>query len=84
MRHALTLQLLSGVLVAGYAIAGLFFLRFWRDTRDRLFGYFATAFFLLSVQRILVATDDALPAYLIRLVAFLLILWAIIEKNRTE
>ena len=74
---------LSGVLFTGYAIAGLFFLRFHRESRDRLFGYFAVAFFLLAFQRILlVFTEPATLSYVVRLVAFLVILWGVIEKNR--
>jgi len=80
--------LVSGLLVMGYAVAGLFFLRFWRETRDRLFGIFAGAFWLLAVQRLLLALtqnpdDDQLWLYGIRLLAFVLILVAIIDKNRS-
>ena len=83
MRLDLIVQFFSGVLVTAYAITGLFFLRFWRDTRDRLFGHFALAFFLLSIQRILIAMlEPTVPVYIVRLAAFLLILWAVIEKNR--
>jgi membrane-associated PAP2 superfamily phosphatase len=77
----------SGALVAGYAVAALFFLKFWRQTSDRLFGWFAASFLLLMVQRI--ALTDALDTavnplwyYLLRLLAFVLIIVAIIEKNR--
>ena len=77
----------SGMLVAGYAVAALFFLKFWRQTRDRLFGWFAAAFVLLMVQRIALAAAvgsgvDPLWYYVIRLVAFLLIIVAIVQKNR--
>jgi hypothetical protein len=80
----------SGVLTAGYWIAALFFLRFWQRCRDRLFATFAAAFVLLGIQRIALATvsgvvgmhDALLWPYLIRLAAFGLILWAIIDKNR--
>jgi hypothetical protein len=78
---------LSGAMVAGYAIAGLFFLQFWRATSDRLFVLFAVAFWLLSLQR-LGLTVAALTAggtvwlYVLRLLAFLLILAAIVDKNR--
>jgi hypothetical protein len=82
-------QVLSGVIIAGYAAAGLFFLRFWRDTRDRLFAIFATSFWLLCVQRILlsarpagVTDENAAYLYLIRLLAFVLILAGILDKNR--
>lgn len=83
--------LVSGAMVMAYVTAGLFFLRFWKDTRDRLFGSFAAAFFLLALQRALltITADDresngALALYVIRLLAFLLILWAIIDKNRAR
>jgi hypothetical protein len=80
-------QLISGALVMGYFVAGLYFLRFWRDTRDRLFGIFAAAFWLLAAQRAALAlTTDAngeqVALYAIRLLAFVLILAAIIDKNR--
>lgn len=79
----------SGVLLMGYAIAGLFFLRFWKETRDRLFGIFATAFFVLAFQRLALAVlptheQDPVLLYTIRLLAFVLILWAIIDKNRAS
>ncbi|HYC33833.1 MAG TPA: DUF5985 family protein [Gemmatimonadales bacterium] len=82
-------QLISGAILMGYLVAGLFFLRFWRDTRDRLFVIFAVAFVLLGVQRVaLVLTRDMLESqtglYVIRLFAFLLILGAIVDKNRKE
>ena len=79
---------ISGALVAMNLMAGLLFLRFWRDTRDRLFGMFAAAFALLAVQRALLlayrhpAGDEEAGIYLVRLAAFLLILDAIVDKNR--
>ena len=86
MGNALS-PLVSGLLVMGYWVAGLFFLRFWRDTRDRLFGIFAGALWLLAVQRALLASIDPSPAqtvwlYGLRLLAFVLILAAIVDKNR--
>ena len=78
---------ISGLLVAGYAVAGLFFLRFWRRSRDRLFAWFAAAFWLLGAQRGARATlERGAPGgtwlYVVRLLAFLLILAAVIDKNR--
>jgi peptidoglycan/LPS O-acetylase OafA/YrhL len=78
---------ISGLLVAGYAVAGLFFLRFWRRSRDRLFAWFAAAFWLLGAQRAaLAALDRGAPEttwlYVVRLLAFLLILVAVVDKNR--
>jgi hypothetical protein len=90
MNAHLALQfVLSGALVAGYAVAALFFLRFWRDTRDQLFVLFAAAFGLLSLQRIALAwaaitERDTMIYYILRLAAFLLILVAIINKNRAS
>jgi hypothetical protein len=69
-------------------VAGLFFLRFWRETRDRFFGLFAAAFWALSLNWIGLALteppDEARTAfYLVRLLAFLLILAAVVDKNRS-
>ena len=80
-------QMVSGAITMGYAVVGLFFLRFWRETRDRLFLIFAVAFWILGVQRLaLVLTRQMVETgtglYLVRLFAFLLILAAIIDKNR--
>jgi amino acid transporter len=80
------IHLASGAIVMGYFVAGLFFLRYWRDTRDRLFLVFAVAFWMLGVQRALinlvdVAAEDQAVFYLLRLAAFLLIIWAVVDKN---
>ena len=81
------LQFASGAIVMGYAVAGLFFLRFWRDTRDRLFAVFAVAFWLFGLQRLLlslvdVEAENEAVFYLLRLLGFLLIIWAVVDKNR--
>jgi hypothetical protein len=78
---------IAGLLTMGNAIAALFFARFWRETSDRLFGFFSAAFALLALQRALLAAAPALGisdlwSYLIRLAAFVLILLAIVDKNR--
>jgi hypothetical protein len=80
-------RFLLGSLVMGCFIAGLFFLRFWRKTHDRLFVIFAMAFWLMGVNWLALSFTDPQaefrPAlYLIRLLAFVLILYAILEKNR--
>ncbi len=77
---------LSGAVTAGFAVAALFFLRFWRRTQDRLFLAFAAAFGLLGlVQALLALTNFPIEErsfiYLIRLAAFVLILVAIWRKN---
>ena len=80
-------ELLSGAIVMGYLIAGLFFLKFWHGTRDRLFLIFGVAFWMLSLQRALLAllaeVEGAhLYLYVMRLLAFVLIIVAIVDKNR--
>lgn len=78
---------LLGAAVMTCAIAGTFFIRFRRRTRDRLFGIFAAAFWLLGLNWLLLAfvPQDEVRTYLylIRLLAFVLILVAIVDKNRT-
>jgi hypothetical protein len=81
--------LISGAIVMGYAVASLFFLRFWRETRDRLFLIFAGAFWILGIQRLALVlsrdmVEDDTGLYLVRLFAFLLILGAILDKNRSS
>ena len=77
----------NGAIAMAYAVAGLFFLRFWRQSNDRLFAIFAVSFWILCVQRLLLASpawvEHSAWLYGIRLFAFLLILYAIIDKNRT-
>jgi hypothetical protein len=77
---------ITGMLTAGYLTAGLFFLKFWRRTRDGLFAAFAAAFALMALNQAIPALfgipDEALGGvYLLRLAAFLLIIWAILSKN---
>jgi uncharacterized protein DUF5985 len=77
---------IAGALMAGYFVVALFFLRFYRETGDRLFAIFASAFFLMAVQRLALFYYGELAGawvYGLRLVAFLLILFAIIDKNRS-
>jgi hypothetical protein len=79
--------LLSGAIIMANFVVGLFFLRFWRKTRDRLFAMFAAAFWMLAINRIVLASltvesELRTPVYVVRLLAFVLILLAIIDKNR--
>jgi hypothetical protein len=90
MTHGDLVQaLISGAIVMGYGVCGLFFLRFWRTTHDRLFAGFSAAFWVLGVQRLALALSEPVEEwrtglYAVRLLGFLLILGAIIDKNRTR
>jgi hypothetical protein len=79
-------EFLAGVIATGYFIAGVFFLRFWTRTRDRLFAIFAFAFWLLAANQALVALagvprEEQSWIYLLRLAAFALIIAGIVAKN---
>ena len=81
------MDVLSGILVALDAVAGLFFVKFWAASRDRLFALFAAAFWILGIQRLLLAAtrtifEDQAVFYTLRLLAFVIIIVAIIDKNR--
>jgi hypothetical protein len=78
---------LSGAIVLGFLVCCLFFLRFWRRTRDSLFLAFALAFALLGAGQSILAlanipTEERGSVYLLRLLAFALIIYAIGRKNR--
>ena len=79
--------IVAGALLAGYLLVGLFFLRFWVSSRDRLFALFALSFGVLAVQRLALALtresmEDQTVFYLLRLAAFIIIIIAIVDKNR--
>lgn len=78
---------LTGVLATSCFVATLFFLRFWRQSRERLFVYFALAFLLQGISRVaLVNVQETVEAntglYIIRLLAFVLLLIGILDANR--
>lgn len=78
---------IGGLIAMGHLIAGLFFLRFWVHTRDRLFIAFAAAFWLLATHQIVMALtveiyEERSWFYLMRIAAFGLIIWAVVAKNR--
>jgi hypothetical protein len=86
MKPALIL-FLSGMLATGYLVIAAFFLRFWKQTRDRFFICFSLAFGLFAVQRAMLVDEFALVesktwAYVVRLIGFVLIVYAIVMKNR--
>jgi hypothetical protein len=80
--------ILGAIAMASW-VAAMFFLRFWKNTRDRFFLFFAVAFFAEALNRAAlglttVSKEQEPFFYLARLLAFGLIIVAIIDKNRTE
>ena len=78
--------LMGGIAVASF-VAGLYFFRFWRQTRDRFFVFFALSFWIEAANRVamvlfLEPNEDAPGYYVVRLIAYGLIAAAIIHKNR--
>jgi hypothetical protein len=79
-------NILLGAIAMASLVAGLFFFRFWRATNDRFFLFFAIAFWIEAVNRVMLGlvtlSEDVPVFYLVRLAAFGLILFAIIDKNK--
>lgn len=78
---------MSGAIVMGCVVVGVLFLRFYVKSLDRLFAYFAVAFWLLALNYLVLEVTDRASElrpliYVIRLAAFVLIIVAIVQKNR--
>ena len=76
---------LQGALTICFLVAGTFFWRFWRQTHDRLFLLFALSFWLQALTRIALTAlqdyEERIYLYLLRLLAYALIVMAIVMKN---
>jgi uncharacterized membrane protein len=82
----MNLMLIGAIAMACFT-ASLFFLRFWRKTGDRFFLFFSLSFCIEGVSRVILGMigdgDERQPLIvLMRLFAFVVILIAIIDKNR--
>lgn len=88
--------MLSGCIATLAMIVALLFLRFFRRTRDPLFLLFSISFMLQGLGRLLIyyfarvppggsirQPEDLAPFYILRLIAYGLIIFAIIHKNRS-
>lgn len=80
---------LLGVIATASVTAGLFFLKFWRTTRDSFFLAFAASFIVEGLNRSAVLLvekpNEGSPwTYFVRLVSLLLILAAILRKNYSK
>lgn len=83
------IDFLNGVATAGALAVGLFFFRLWHETRDRFFALFGLAFWALALTWLALiwiepASEHRHYFYVGRLVAFLLIIAAIVDKNRSS
>jgi hypothetical protein len=79
-------EFLWGLLSMSAAVASLLFLRYGKVTRDRLFLFFSAAFLAMCLNWLGLAiiepdTEHQHLAYFLRLLAFVLILIGIIDKN---
>jgi hypothetical protein len=77
---------LAGAVAFAFIIAGLYFCRFWRKTGDGLFLGFGVAFWLFAANRIIVSVlrdndERSTDAYILRILGFLIILYAVLRKN---
>jgi hypothetical protein len=81
-------EMLIGAVVTLSVIIGMFFLRFWRNTRDRFFLFLSASFVLQAIDRFLQKGDLEWPGaspvgqYILRILAYALILIAILDKNK--
>ncbi|MBX9693298.1 MAG: hypothetical protein K2Z81_12995 [Cyanobacteria bacterium] len=79
-------QFLSGSTMMAEIGIAVFFFKFWRNSKDRLFAYFAFSFITLAISQIVVFCygdkgNFSLYGYSVRLIAFALIIVGIVEKN---
>lgn len=79
--------MLYGAVIMGCLTAAVFFLRFWRRSGDRFFGFLGLAFVLLAINwlvLVIIGEPNRFnpAAYLTRLTAFVVIIVAVVDKNR--
>lgn len=84
--HPLADFFLLGFIAACSLVAGLFFLRFWRSTRDVLFLAFAVFFVIQGGSTAVVGSlsqpnEGSLWLFLLRLLSILVVFGAIVWKN---
>lgn len=80
------IDFLAGAVTLSFILAGVFFLRFWKRTKDRLFLHFAIAFWLFALNQIAtfilgMAHERVGYTYILRVAGYVIILVAIVEKN---
>ena len=80
-------QFLWGALSSLCIVACLFFLSFWRRTKDRLFAALSAGFGLLALHWaglgiVNPGSETRHYLYVVRFLAFAVIIWGVIDKNR--
>ena len=80
-------NVLIGYIFAASVVIALFFFKFWRESGDRLFLAFGVSFLIEGCNRLRFVTlhnpaDGDPSIYVVRSLAFLLIVIAIVMKNR--
>ena len=85
---AMDLLLLGAIAMASITV-GLFFLRFWKNTGDRFFLFFSMSFLLEGLNRAALGLsrnpNEGEPFfYFVRFLSYVLILIAIVNKNRKQ
>lgn len=88
-RPAGSIRDFSDAIAAGSLVIALYFLRFWRRSDDRLFAFFSAAFGLMALNGVALGLTDPgdeirVYLYTLRLAAFVLIILAILDKNRSR
>ncbi|MEP7049868.1 MAG: DUF5985 family protein [Pseudomonadota bacterium] len=78
---------LWGMLTMACLVIGLFFFKFWRTSRDRFFLFFALAFWVFALNWLALAAshpsdENRYLFYAVRFPTFLLLVIAILDKNR--
>lgn len=79
-------EFFGGMVTMGMLVCAAFFLRFWLRSKDSLFLAFSLAFLLLSLSHALnailqIPVEERSLLYLLRLAAYALIVYAILQKN---
>ncbi len=79
-------QFLSGAFALCAVAVGFFFVRYWRRSHERIFLLLAIAFYMLALERTVLAfvpasLDGRHWIYLARLLAFALLIVGIVDKN---
>lgn len=75
---------LSGAAGLAFLAIAVYFLRFWRETRDRFFLWFAATFAVFAANRVVafaLPSENRIAAYVVRLVGFAMIIVAVVDKN---